>query len=294
MTEHKKDANNSKPVSPANDCKNNEFKAEKSSKAALDAVHKVPIDTLIEDLPWEPIRLDDCEATIESYKQIPVEDRPPITLAYCPLDTSIHGKILDGQLLFDAALANCEENILCRFVEVSDRKEAYRISVERNCKHGKQLSREEKAKAAKKLRDDGLTQTDIAQILGVSQPTVNRFLRPEATATSENSPCSTRRSIIRPIANLSDETSEPDIPSIIQVNNSLSKTEVYKKLGALILFVQKNHSENWAYDFILLLETLIETFRTCNHDDSDNLDESDDSEDDNFAEEASEDEVIIN
>lgn len=119
-------------------------------------------------------------ATISAYQDVEMDRLPKPKIAFCPGNPAIHGKVIDGTLTIKALKKLGKTSISCQYILVIDEKDAYKKAVKANCCHGKQLNYSEKSRSAKKLRENGSTQDEIAGILSVSQPTISRMLTPSS------------------------------------------------------------------------------------------------------------------
>lgn len=124
----------------------------------------------------DSIREKFSNSVIHDYSKIRIEE--PITLAESEI-SELHNTIIDGKYRFFAAQKRGETTIRARYFPIADENQAYIKRLELNSRHGRQLTRGEKHKAIPRLHGMGLSQVEIASILGLSQSTISKFLRRE-------------------------------------------------------------------------------------------------------------------
>jgi predicted transcriptional regulator len=132
------------------------------------------IDSLKQLFP--DLRSNYDKKTIERYSEADPNKLPPVTLARCENDADVDEKVIDGWFIILALKKAGQTTARCRYKKVESNNEAYVKALEKNCQHGKHLTREEKTKHAKKLSNEGKTQIEIGKILGVHQTNVGRML----------------------------------------------------------------------------------------------------------------------
>lgn len=122
------------------------------------------------------IRNEYDQKTIDSYVETGKENLPKPKIAYCPENTELHNKVIDGMYIIEACRELGETSIICQPIRITGEADALQKAAEANCRHGKQLSREEKTKVAKELHAAEYSQEAIARTLSVSQATVSRMI----------------------------------------------------------------------------------------------------------------------
>jgi len=128
-------------------------------------------------LLFDDIRDKPDAKTIKRYKATGKDKLPPIKIAHCPGNNSIHGKVLDGMHRLIALKALGETTVLCQYIAVTDEADARAKAFDANLEHGKHYSFHEKAKEAYRRHRIGFSQDSIARHLHVSQATVSRMIR---------------------------------------------------------------------------------------------------------------------
>jgi len=210
--------------------------------------------------PWDSLRLGADIETIQRYQEIPVKERPFIELAYCPGDPEIHFKVIDGNLLLEAASCNGEKTVKCKLTAVRDEKEAYILAVERNCRHGKQLDQDELAVIVSELKKLGFTQMKIAKILGTSQSSISRLIasqsneqrRPSSGASSGASSAASKKTEpakrMLPVFNGAQQTI---------ILRPIERGIFLRKIAGIASSANSDQSEDWICNAVKKLMALI-------------------------------------
>ena len=139
----------------------------------------LPADTEMEIESLESavkLRDDYDQEVIDSYAAAGKENLPKPKIAHCPENPELNNKVIDGMHIIEAYRQLGETSITCQYIRITGETDALQKAAEANCRHGKQLSREEKTKVAKRLHTEGYSQEAIARTLSVSQATVSRML----------------------------------------------------------------------------------------------------------------------
>ncbi len=124
------------------------------------------------------------EAAAKRYaERKPDEFDPP--LVFESEIEELNNVIGSGCTRYLAAKNRGEKKMLVRRVRVDSLKEAFRIAVEENSRHGLSLTAEERKAAAIRLHKDGYDNAAIADTLAVSTRTVERYLDKVLAAARE-------------------------------------------------------------------------------------------------------------
>ncbi len=212
----------------------------------LPADTEMEIDSL--ELAVE-LRDDYDQEVIDSYAAAGKENLPKPKIAYCPENTELHKKVIDGMHIIEAYRELGEISIVCQYIMVAGVADALQKAAEANCRHGKQLSREEKTRAAKELHAAEYSQEAIARTLSVSQATVSRMI-----ASTDETP----RNEVR---------AEGANRNPIQVNKKDSPEQLVKKMEMTIKKLKESGLPEGLYTELLSFIPRIEAAFSQQNDD---------------------------
>ncbi|MBF0503365.1 MAG: hypothetical protein HQM09_24815 [Candidatus Riflebacteria bacterium] len=113
---------------------------------------------------------------IEKYKKIQLGNHAPLLLSRSS-NPDNDNVLIDGHMTLEALKELGIKQVRVIYQDVTSLEDIFQIAVERNCFHGKHLTREEKIQATRRFYDAGRTQAQIAAILYVDQSTVSLWLK---------------------------------------------------------------------------------------------------------------------
>lgn len=184
-----------------------------STYSHVGEIIKVPVSQII--LPPVDFRLLRRPEVIQAYAEV-VEDLPPVEI-------NQHFILIDGRYRYDAHRAAGATTLRVGMTITRDDRHILELCIQRNARHGTQLTRAEKRELARRLfrntrwEDKANTQQDIAELLAVSARSVRDWVDGER--------CAMKSEINREVRELHDQhLSFEKIAATVGV----SKSEAYR------------------------------------------------------------------